>query len=266
MRIVTLNTWKNEGDYRRRLVAMITGLRAISPDIVLLQESFRTLDGEADTARTLGEALGLKFHYAPARAKLRRWRDRDVPTESGLAILTRGSITWSERLALPSDERGGERIALLAAILIDETPVVAGCMHLSHVRGDHAGRRAQLAAILAHLIWTVPAALRVLGGDTNATLDSPTLDWFSEHPSLSIQSAVAETDAQPTHPLPPRIDRPGRMIDHVFTVGPRADILPPLKNSSIVFTSAPNGIFASDHAAVVADFVTAACALPLGPS
>lgn len=68
MRIATLNTWKNEGDLSARLAAMAAGLRVLAPDVLLLQEVFRTADGAADTGRDLAAALGLALAYAPARA------------------------------------------------------------------------------------------------------------------------------------------------------------------------------------------------------
>jgi endonuclease/exonuclease/phosphatase family metal-dependent hydrolase len=40
MRIVSLNTWKKEGDYSRRLPLMRDGLAAMAPDVVCLQECF----------------------------------------------------------------------------------------------------------------------------------------------------------------------------------------------------------------------------------
>jgi endonuclease/exonuclease/phosphatase family metal-dependent hydrolase len=262
MRVVTFNTWKNAGDYPRRLRAMIAGLQAVSADVILLQETFRTGDGTAHTAQFLADALHMECSYAPARFKLRRWDNREVPSESGLAILARGPITWSERLLLPSDEAGGERIALLAALVIDGAPIVAGCMHLSHLRGDHARRREQLETILAQPIWSVPAALCVLGGDANATTDSPALDWLEHHPSLTIQSVTAP-NLGPTYPLPPRENRPGRVIDHLLTLTPRTTVPPKVVSVGLALNETIDGVFASDHAAVVAEFSTVASALSL---
>jgi endonuclease/exonuclease/phosphatase family metal-dependent hydrolase len=70
MRVVTLNTWKNEGDYLRRLPLMRDGLAAMAPDVVCLQECF-VAEG-FDTAARLAAELGLDLHPAPARAKPRR--------------------------------------------------------------------------------------------------------------------------------------------------------------------------------------------------
>ena len=47
MRIVTLNTWKNEGEYERRLDLMAVGLGDLRADVVCLQECF--VGGGSDT-------------------------------------------------------------------------------------------------------------------------------------------------------------------------------------------------------------------------
>ena len=250
-RIVTLNTWKNEGNYPARLRAMGDGLRALQPDLVLLQEVFRTLDGEADTRATLANALQMTPAYAPARPKPRAWRGRATPSESGHAVLVRGAIAWSERIVLPSDEAGGERIALLvAAELSSGKRVLAGCIHLSHLRGDGVRRREQLTAVLAHPAWRWPAHLRVLGGDCNATAAAPELAWLSAHPDLAVRRASPEA---PTHPLPPRADRPGRCIDHLFFVGPAGERSPVMSAAGVALDVPHGGVWPSDHAAVWAD-------------
>lgn len=163
MRILSLNTWKNDGDYARRLDLMSARLRACAPDVVLLQEAFRLPDNSAHTAARLAHDLDLACTYARARVKLRSWQGAEVLSESGHAILVRGTVLATERLVLPTSDAGGERIALLARLDVDGRSVLAGCLHLSHLRGDHDGRRAQLETILAHPWWREPAHLRLLG-------------------------------------------------------------------------------------------------------
>ncbi len=254
-RCVTLNTWKNEGDCALRLPAMAAGLAALAPDIVLLQECFRTADGAADTARALAGALGLAVAYAPARAKTRVWQGREVPSESGHAVLVRGAIAWAERLALPSDEAGGERIALFAAVdLAAGGRVLAACIHLAHRHGDRARRRQQLETVLAHPAWHEPADLRVLGGDCNAPAEVPELAWLAAHPDLAIRRGSPET---PTHPLPPGPDRVGRCIDHLFFVGPASERGAEVAAHGVALAAPHRGVWPSDHAAVWADAVRA---------
>lgn len=254
VRVVTFNTWKNDGDYAARLDAMAAGLRALVPDVLLLQEVFRTADGAADTGRSLAHALGLALAYAPARRKPRRWRGDEVDSESGLAVLVRGEIERVERLELSSDPRGGERIALLAdACLPDGRRLLVGCAHLSHVRDDSAGRRRQLETILAHPRWREPAHVRVLGGDFNATADRPELAWLGASGDLAIADVCDGAGVRrSTHPVPARAGRAGRCIDFLFTVTPRGGVAPRVLNAGVALDAPVDGVWASDHAAVFA--------------
>jgi endonuclease/exonuclease/phosphatase family metal-dependent hydrolase len=254
VRILTLNTWKNEGAYAARIRAITSGLRALAPDVILLQEVFRTTGGEAHTSVAFADALGMVHAYAPGRAKPRSWQGREVPSESGLAILARGPITRVERLPLPSDDAGGERLALLVNTRIRGRMILAGCVHLSHLRGDDARRAQQLAAVLANPRWSEPAAIRVLGGDFNATADSAAVTGLAAHPDLRIADVRADGPVAPaTYPLPPREGQPGRTIDYLLAISPRAEMAPRIQAAGVALAEPIDGTWPSDHAAVWAD-------------
>ena len=251
VRVVTLNTWKNDGDLRRRLPAMIDGLRALTPDLVLLQEVFCADEPTWHTGDALADALGLVCVYAPARRKFRAWDGRVVTCEAGLAILWCGERPAAETIALPTSEAGGERIALLCRGEIRGRQVVAGNVHLSHLRGDDGGRRAQLVATLAAPAWQTAAHLRILGGDFNATVAL----------AVSIDASGAlhnvfegKPECPPTHPLPPRAGRSGRTIDLLFTVTAAGERPAKVEQAFVAMDRADAAdIWPSDHAAVGAD-------------
>lgn len=249
--VVTLNTWKNDGDLRRRLPAMAQGLRALTLDIVLLQEVFRADEPTWHTGEALADALGLVCVYAPARRKFRAWDGRVVTCEAGLAILWRGERPAAETIALPTSEAGGERIALLCRGEIRGRRVLAGNVHLSHLRGDDDGRRAQLAATLAAPTWQTSAHLRILGGDFNATAAlAASIDG-----SVALHNVFDGTPGcPPTHPLPPRAGRFGRTIDLLFSVTTAGE-RPAKVAQAFVALDRPDadGVWPSDHAAVGAD-------------
>ena len=255
LRFATINTWKNEGDYEARLGALAIGLEELRPDVLLLQEVFRALDGTADTGRALAGELGLELAYAPARRKLRRWHGQDVPSESGLAVLVRGDIDALDRVALPSDERGGERIALFVrATSATGATMMVCCTHLSHLRGDSARRREQLDAVLAHEWWRQPARMRILGGDFNATVDSPELSWLAMHQELRLTDVFpADAARRVTHPMPARIGRAARCIDFLFTVTPRGEPAQVVRRAAVALAAPIGGVWPSDHAGIFAD-------------
>ena len=256
IRCVTLNTAKNDRIYAARLGLCIAQLRALNPDVVLLQESFRTRDGEVDTARTLALSLGLNFVYAPARTKPRRWLGHEVESQSGHAILVRGRIQDAEWLSLPSDEVGGERVALLAcADLASGASLMAASIHLSHIRGDETRRREQLNTVLNHPWWKRPGLLRLLGGDANTTLEAPALSWLVDHPSLAVRSVRSADSLSTTFPNPRELGRAGRTIDHLFTVTAPDEPIPRVEASGIALDQPTDGVWPSDHAAVWADLV-----------
>lgn len=154
MRIVTLNTWKNEGLYERRLALMAEGLGELAPDIVCLQECFQA-DG-FDTARHLAGALGLEAAVAPARHKVRTHEGRRIESASGLAILRRNGALGAGRLALPSDPADGERIGQWSDVAPDLRVLN---LHLTHLRGPEAARlrRAQLDGAIQAPVGRAPA-------------------------------------------------------------------------------------------------------------
>ncbi|MDP3868622.1 endonuclease/exonuclease/phosphatase family protein [Phenylobacterium sp.] len=164
MRIVTLNTWKNEGDYRRRLQLMGDGLLKLAPDIVCLQECFAA-EG-FDTAGGLAAELGLVAHEGSARRKVRRHQGRDLDSTSGLAILARTQGV-ADRLDLASHAADGERIAQRLDLEVEGRPLRILNLHLTHLRGADGLRARQLAEALAWAGEGLAGGL-VVAGDLNA--------------------------------------------------------------------------------------------------
>lgn len=166
MRIVSLNTWKNEGDYPRRLRLMGDGLAALQPDVVCLQECF--VGAGWDTAGVLANRLGLILHAAPARRKPRFHQGELVRSSSGLAILTR-QLGASEAIDLPEDPNDGQRIAQRLALALDGPPLSFLNLHMTHLRGPTAAalRARQLDLALDWAEENLAGGL-VVAGDLNA--------------------------------------------------------------------------------------------------
>ena len=234
MRIVSLNTWKNDGDYDRRLPLMRDGLAAMAPDVICLQECF-VADG-FDTAAWLAAELGLQHHAAPARTKRRRHQGLELISSSGLAILVRGPAVSAAR-ALPSHPDDGERIAQRLDLLGLARPLRVLNLHLTHLRDAAALRAAQLAEALD---WAVPddGCALVVAGDLNAAADDPALSplGLSPHPSTLHGARIGE-------------QRPGAAaIDHCRLLYPGLW----RQGRALRGCDSPDadGWFPSDHAAV----------------
>src|SRR5262245_57761718 len=99
MRLVSLNTAKSDPPYWTRIQLMASGLHALDPDVILLQEAF--VGGGADTARALGAALEMHVEYTPARRKVRPLEGTFVESESGMAVLSRIDIAGVQTAPLP---------------------------------------------------------------------------------------------------------------------------------------------------------------------
>lgn len=247
LRIVSLNTWKNEGRFETRMRLMANELRALAPDVVCLQECFIAPALAIDVASALAAALDLKASQAPARAKLRLHGGAAIESTSGLAILGR-VVEAPEMLALPDDPADGPRIALRARIGPYGLAVLN--LHLTHLQDDRgeALRRRQIDAALA---WADRGGPLVLCGDLNAAAASPALAPLFGRSDVD-RGPSPDVDA-PTL----QGERPGAMrhypaIDHVALIGGGGWRIERTFHA-LDKTDPMDGVFASDHAAIVAD-------------
>lgn len=269
LRILTLNTWKQAGDYPLRLAVMRRGLSALSPDLVLLQEAFRTEEPHpeaADTAAALAAACGLESHPAPGRFKQRPWAGRPVLSSSGLAVLSRPGC-WVARadVELPSSPAGGDRRLQLGRWAGDSdgngTGLLVGNLHLSHRADETALRARQLAVALEALARGIAAAdtPALLGGDFNAPPDHPSLEPLAHGLArYGLTGAPCRSGGRfpPTHPQPARPDRAGRAIDQLWWLasagGSRA--LPVCTTRRVLDRpDSATGVYPSDHAGLLLD-------------
>ncbi|MGJ3242402.1 MAG: endonuclease/exonuclease/phosphatase family protein [Opitutales bacterium] len=269
LRILTLNTWKQDGDYPRRLVAMRRGLSALTPDLVLLQEAFRTEEPHpepGDTATVLAAACGLESHPAPGRFKQRLWAGGPVRSSSGLAVLSRpGCWAPGADVELPSSPAGGDRRLQLGRWTGEpagEGPgLMVGNLHLSHRADETPLRARQLAVALETLArgMAEAGAPGLLGGDFNAPPDHPSLEPLTRGLArFGVTGAPCRRRGvlPPTHPLPARPDRAARAIDQVWwlalTGGSRE---PPACTVERVLDQPDpaTGVYPSDHAGLLLD-------------
>jgi len=149
LRVLTLNTGRNEGAYFERLRLMIAGLQAARADILLLQECFLDQDGGIDTARSIAEALGLQYVQFPTRERERTLYGEPVLSSAGLAIVTRGAFGQWTSLTLPTSPEDGGRFVQIAEITLDGRRLLVANTHLTHLADGQQLRLAQLDEVFA---------------------------------------------------------------------------------------------------------------------
>ena len=186
LRIVSLNTWKCDGDYAKRLPVMAQGLQALEPDIVLLQEVFRSLDGRWDTAAYLAEALQMQADCSWVRRKSRWLQGMWHDSESGMAMLCTRPALDSRVISLPSTPEDGERNAQLFAFEHGAEKFWLGNVHLSHLPHADALRQAQFHTVFSQQVLEDLIGSVWILGDFNTLLDpagpwlSPPAPWLAE--------------------------------------------------------------------------------------
>ena len=249
MRLVSLNTWKGEGDYPRRVRAMIDGLAALTPDVIALQEDLRTRDGLTHTALDIARALHMHLSWVPARPKARTVGLRHAASTSGLAVLSRLPVTAQRVVALPEDSRDGQRLAQCVMLPVESGDCWLVNLHLTHLPDRADLRRSQLEHVLLALDGFAPGEPAVLCGDFNAAPDDPELSGFlqPEGPLVSVFAGQDKT----TH-----WSAQGQALDldHIFLhIGARRS--PGTANHArvVLDEAGQQGVFPSDHRAVCVD-------------
>ena len=172
LRVVQLNVLHGYPARRRldrRTDDLAFALRELTPDVIVLQESWRYRD-RGDLARRLADELGYWSAYAAANGSLRL-----LGFEEGSAILSRYPIRAAERLelrprAVPFDRRVALRVEL--DLGDGRTETIVGT-HLTPVSSPVAASQA------AHLLQQLDGERPLLvAGDLNEELASPTLASF----------------------------------------------------------------------------------------
>ncbi len=254
IRVVSFNSAKGDGAYRRRLAGMAAALSALDPDIVLLQEALLSADGRFDTARELGNALGVEYTSFAVREKPRRVEGETVLSWSSPAVLTRWPLLATRPLPLPWHTADGERVALGALIDSPAGRLRVVNAHLTHLPAE--GLRQQQLDVIRRSPWLAePAALRLLGGDLNASpgsrelaalFDSAT-DWRAVD-AIAAGGAAGGTLVD----LATGKRRPTR-VDHLILLRMADDPPVAVLDSQIVLGEGPDGQPLSDHLGVLAD-------------
>ncbi len=234
VRIATLNIWHDQQDWPARRAVILDTLRALSPDVLLLQEVLEK-EGLPNQARQLADSLGWACAFAsvdpPGAAK-----------RYGNAILTRHRIVaWQETKLAPLDDY---RVAAHARLDVGGRRLDAYVTHLHHTDAGSAIRARQVRDLLAFVDSTRGDGALVIGGDFNAPPDAPELAPLRARFADTWAATRSGPDPAGVTTLNPAKGHVPRRIDHLFCV-PRE--LRPV--AAAIFLAAPGraGTWASDH-------------------
>ncbi|MFB9466047.1 endonuclease/exonuclease/phosphatase family protein [Streptomyces cinereospinus] len=268
MRIVTWNLWWRFGPWAERQKAILGVLREVRPDVVGLQEVWQA--GGENLAEWLAGELGLHWAWAPSHAP-ERWQRRigDPGVSIGNAVLSRWPVTEQAVLPLPApaDVDDG-RLALYTRLAAPSCTVPFFTTHLTSGPAASATRCRQvtvLAEFVARHRDDSPFP-PVVTGDFNAWPDSDELRLFGGSRTAPVVPGQVFLDAwecagsgapghtwDPANPYVAAGGLPGARIDYVHAGPPGPDGLGRVRAVRRAGDGPVDGVWPSDHAAVVAD-------------
>jgi len=251
MRIVTWNVWGRYERWDEREAAIIATLRDISPDIVVLTESWSAGD-DSQCARLAGP-LGLPHHaFSGVQAQ------EDAAALSGVGVLSRWPIQRSS-----SHELGGARV-LAAQVAgprgrIQVYGLVMDAWWLDQSQARQAAVRKLLTCVGAD---QDPHAPLIICGDFNADPDSDEIRMLTGRaaapvPGLAFYDAwdaAGPGSAGHTwsnlNPHATQLLWPDRRIDYIFSAAPRRGGAGHPLESGLLGIRPVAGTYPSDHYAL----------------
>lgn len=223
IRVLDFNTHRSYGG----IATLAAEIRAVDPDIVLLQEidRFKASTGNIDQAAYFADALGMNHAFGA--------NVRSGNGEYGVAILSRFPILGSDNYLLPNGPGGEQRGLLRVGVEIGGQEVR---IYNTHLQNKLPGLREAQARYVAGILANEDNPI-ILGGDMNATISTPTLAPLT---AQLVDAWSVGSGPEGTGPNGSRIDF---LLASPTIKAQRAAVLP----SAI-----------SDHSRLYADFVVPA--------
>ncbi len=238
--VVTLNLYHDRADWPKRRVQIAETLRALRPDVVLLQEVLQH-EKLQNQAEWLAGEIGCAAHFVSVDPADRVHR-------YGNALLTAHPILQRDQIAL--EPRSDSRTAGMLRLDVRGTLINVYVTHLHHTGEGVALRERQVADLVAFIQRTAGDAPSLVGGDFNTVADAPELAALTAHFVDSFGTLHPHAGPETTTLNRAFFDQP-RRIDHLFFERNRFEPL----HSEILFTQPDaNGTWASDHHGVLSRF------------
>jgi endonuclease/exonuclease/phosphatase family metal-dependent hydrolase len=227
--LLTINTWKCDGDYYPRMEWLAAELKTSGARIILCQECFRTADGKVDTLSYLSRELNMPGYFVPCRRKSRMFGGIATDSFSGLGVLTDLPVTRQMIIDLPSSPADGGRSAqLLTLDGGDGLSIMIANVHLTHLQNGEALRLSQLEKVLSCMTGSA-SSYRIIGGDFNARPGSALIEVLKN----KIQA----------------VECIQHFVDYIFALpSPIAKNYPSFIHAKTVLDRPdPTGLYPSDH-------------------
>ncbi len=261
MRIVTWNVWARFGDDpQSRQEPIARTLEALDADVICLQETYVTEDGDDQAAR-LARRLGMNHQSVDIELNRNRWG-------MGNAILARGEIGEFAEHSLAVGDQAKRRTALAAKVGHKQHKVSVICTHLDHHFAHSALRETQVRRLcgLVRDLRDPNGYPVILAGDLNSVASSDEIRLLTgERPppvaDLIMNDAWPQRSVEPgftwcaTNPHLAQAMYPNRRIDYVFIECPRNVPLGNVQQVQLAGNEPVDGVTPSDHYAVVVDLV-----------
>lgn len=270
MRVVTWNLWWRFGPWEARRKAILATLRELRPDVVGLQEVWE--QGQDNLAQWLAGELGMHWTWA-ASDDPGSWQRRigDTSVGVGNAVLSRWPVVERAVLPLPAGRGSSGRLALYARLDAPGRHVPFFTAHLTSAVHASAVRCQQVTA-LAEFVALHKGGTDfppVVTGDFNAWPDSDEIRLFGGYKTAPpvpgqyfldaweyADPADPSTTWDAANPYVAATFSPSARIDYIH-VGPGPGSLGVVRAVRRAGDGPVDGVWPSDHAAVVADLVPA---------
>ena len=263
---MTWNVWWRFGDWERREPGIARVIKEASPDLVGLQEVWATAGG--NQAERLSAALELNWAWSPSPAPEHfQRRIGDTTMQVGNAILSRWPIVSSVSRDLPGCGADKGRTALITVVDAPGGLIAFVTTQLAATVGESALRCEQVRSLIGHIVDEVPeTGALVLTGDFNAEPDSDEIRLLGGHktapvvPGLILVDAwrYAEPDSREwtwnrRNPAVLATGEPNARIDYIFAGYRPSTLALYVRGARLAGDVPSDGVWPSDHAAVVAD-------------
>lgn len=248
LRVVTLNLFHDKNEWLNRRPQITDTLRELQPDAIALQEVIQT-DTTANQATVLAYDLGYHatFVSTDPKGQVKRY---------GNAILTRTTpIRTAETRLNPLDD---SRTAVMTEIEKDGKRFAIFDTHLNYENNANGERirSEQVGDLVRFVDANRGNAIAVIAGDFNTVsnareLASITTTFNSAYDAIHRDANRNEREHTTLNPKFFSEERDLRRIDHVFY---DAKKLTPVNAERLFVKPDGNGIYATDHFGVIADF------------